>query len=128
MFLDMLDLENTKRLNQYVSGQVETIKEIHSLMTSDLKRRYTIEELSKQYLMNTTTLKSIFKAVYGMPIASYMKEYRMKLASNMLLQEDKSISEIAATVGYKSQSKFASAFRDIFQILPTTYQKLYRNQ
>ena len=74
LFLDMLDLENTKRLNQYVSEQVETIKEIHSLMTSDLKRRYTIEELSKQYLMNTTTLKSIFKAVYGMPIASYMKE------------------------------------------------------
>jgi len=61
----MLDLENTKRLNQYVSGQVETIKEIHSLMTSDLKRHYTIEELSKQYLMNTTTLKSVFKAVYG---------------------------------------------------------------
>ena len=92
------------------------------------KRHYTIEELSKQYLMNTTTLKSVFKAVYGMPIASYMKEYRMKLASNMLLQEDKSISEIAAAVGYKSQSKFISAFRDIFQILPTAYQKLYRNQ
>ena len=55
LFLDMLDLENTKRLNQYVSGQVETIKEIHSLMTSDIKRHYTIEELSKQYLMNTTT-------------------------------------------------------------------------
>ena len=128
LFLDMLDLENTKRLNQYVSGQVETMKEIHSLMTSDLKRHYTIKELSKQYLMNTTTLKSVFKAVYGMPIASYMKEYRMKLASNMLLQEDKSISEIAAAVGYKSQSKFASAFRDIFQILPTAYQKLYRNQ
>ena len=47
---------------EYVSGQVETIKEIHSLMTSDLKRHYTIEELSKQYLMNTTTLKSVFKA------------------------------------------------------------------
>ena len=90
--------------------------------------RMSFEELSKQYLMNTTTLKSVFKAVYGMPIASYMKEYRMKLASNMLLQEDKSISELAAAVGYKSQSKFTSAFRDIFQILPTAYQKLYRNQ
>ena len=41
----------------------------------------------------------------------------------MLLQEDKSISEIAAAAGYKSQSKFTSAFRDIFQILPTAYQK-----
>lgn len=40
-----------------------------------------------------------------MPIASYMKEYRMKQAANMLLHEDKAISEIAAAVGYKSQSK-----------------------
>ena len=75
--------------------------------------------------MNTTTLKSVFKAVYGMPIASYMKEYRMKVASNMLLQKDKSISEIAAAVGYKSQSKFTSAFRDIFQILPTDIRNKY---
>lgn len=44
----------------------------------------------------------------------------------MLLHEAKSISEISAAVGYKSQSKFTSAFRDIFQILPTAYQKLYR--
>ena len=36
----------------------------------------------------------------------------MKLASNMLLQEDKSISEIAAAVGYKSQSKFPSSSLD----------------
>ena len=48
--------------------------------------------------MQLVPLKSVFKAVYGMPIASYMKEYRMKLASNMLLQEDKSISELAAAV------------------------------
>ena len=41
----------------------------------------------------------------------------------MLLHEDKSISEIAAAMGYKSQSKFISAFRDTFQILPTAYQK-----
>ncbi len=126
LFLDMLDLESIKKLNQYVSSQVELIKEMHKQMTSDLKRHYTIEELSKKFLMNTTSLKSVFKAVYGMPIASYMKEYRMKQAANMLLHEDKAISEIAAAVGYKSQSKFTSAFRDVFETLPTAYQKQYR--
>lgn len=126
LFLDMLDMDNIKILNRYVSGQVEIIKEIHTQLTCDLQRHYTIEELSKQYLLNTTTLKSVFKAVYGMPIASYMKDYRMKQAANMLLHEDKAISEIAAAVGYKSQSKFTSAFRDVFQILPTAYQKQYR--
>ena len=117
---------------QFIQVLIYRFWRIHIAINIDIsapvKCHYTIEELSKQYLMNTTTLKSVFKAVYGMPIASYMKEYHMKLASNMLLQEDKSISEIATAVGYKSQSKFTSAFRDIFQILPTAYQKLYRNQ
>ena len=124
-------------LKQIVDAVENSLKQALPLFLSGLTAgmvqrepqiRVSFEELSKQYLMNTTTLKSVFKAVYGMPIASYMKEYRMKSASNMLLHEDKSISEIAAAVGYKSQSKFTSAFRDIFQILPTAYQKLYRNQ
>ena len=124
-------------LKQIVDAVENSLKQALPLFLSGLTAgmvqrepqiRVSFEELSKQYLMNTTTLKSVFKAVYGMPIASYMKEYRMKSASNMLLHEDKSISEIPAAVGYKSQSKFTSAFRDIFQILPTAYQKLYRNQ
>ena len=97
-------------------------------MTSDLKRHYTIEELSKQYLMNTTTLKSVFKAVYGMPIASYMKEYRMKSTSNMLLQEINLFRKLPPLWDIKAKVNLHTAFRDIFQILPTAYQKLYRNQ
>ena len=51
LFLDMLDLENTKRLNQYVSRQVETIKDIHSLMTSDLKRHCPVYSTKKLIFM-----------------------------------------------------------------------------
>ena len=32
-------------------------------------------EYKKAYLINTSTLKEVFKAVYGLPIATYMKEY-----------------------------------------------------
>ena len=67
----------------------------------------------KKWLMNTTTLKSVFKAVYGMPIASYMKEYRMKLASNMLLQEDKGIAilgDIGTVLKDLRKAKEESAF------------------
>lgn len=31
--------------------------------------------VQKAYLINTSTLKEVFKAVYGLPIATYMKEY-----------------------------------------------------
>ena len=89
----------------------------------NLDKRFTIEQLSKQYLMNATTMKTLFKSVYGTSIAAHMKEHRMKKAAKMLLETEKSIAEIALAVGYDSQSKFSSAFKDYFQILPKEYRK-----
>ena len=62
LFFRYAGFRKYKKIEPVCFGQVETIKEIHSLMTSDLKRHYTIKELSKQYLMNTTTLKSRFQS------------------------------------------------------------------
>lgn len=112
-----------KVLTQYLSQQTELIKEIHTLITNHLDRRFTIEELSRQYAINTSTLKAVFKTVYGLPIASYMKEYRIRQAMKLLRETNNSIAQIAAQVGYESQGKFANAFKDITQQLPTEYRK-----
>ena len=94
--------------------------------TKDLSCRFTIEELSRQYLINTSSLKEVFKAVYGLPIASYMKEYRIREAMRLLRETDESISSVAALVGYETQGKFTKAFRDVAQVLPSEYRKQCR--
>ena len=105
--------------------QAETIRRIHDVMTENLKKRYTIEELSRQYHINTAALKSIFKSVYGIPIASYMKQFRIMKAAELLRMTGDSISAIASEVGYESQSKFSATFKDIMKILPTDYRRQY---
>lgn len=114
-----------KELTQYFSQQTELIKEIHQHLTGHLDQRFTIEELSRQYLINTSTLKEVFKAVYGLPIATYMKEYRIKQSMKLLRETTASIADIASQVGYESQGKFTRAFKDMEQILPTEYRKIY---
>ncbi len=112
--------------NNRNSEQTELIKKIHNQLINNLDKRFTIEELSKFYLINTSSLKSIFKSVYGLPIAAYMKEYRMKYAAKLLRENNDSIADIAAAVGYSSQSKFTKAFKDIMQVLPVEYRNRYR--
>lgn len=112
-----------RELTQYYSQQTELIKEIHTLLTEHLEHRFTIEELSKRYAINTSTLKAVFKTVYGLPIASYMKEYRIRRAMKLLRETNDSIAQIATQVGYESQGKFANAFKEIVQQLPTEYRK-----
>lgn len=127
LYLHTLCPEETA-MAQHIPQQTELIKEIHSLLTGHLDQRFTIEDLSKQYLINTSTLKEVFKAVYGLPIATYMKEYRMRQAMKLLRETDDTIAAIAAQVGYETQGKFSKAFRDVVHILPTEYRKTCRAQ
>ena len=115
-----------KPVDPYYSDQVDVVRSVHSLITENLAQRFTIEELSKKYLINSSALKTIFKSVYGLPIASYMKEYRIRQAASMLRESQESIASIARRVGYESQSKFTSAFKSVMKILPTDYRKQYQ--
>ena len=123
LFLSMVDVTKEEQREMYTSPQVEIVKEIHKKLISNLQERFTIEELSKEYLINTATLKATFKGIYGQPIGTYMKEYRMKQAAVLLRQTKSTIAEIANQVGYENQSKFSTAFRDILKITPAEYRK-----
>ena len=83
----------------------------------------TIEALSKQYLINTSTLKEVFKTVYGLSIATYMKEYLMVQTMKLLRETSIPISEIADRVGYETKGKFSKAFKDVTQMLPSEYRR-----
>lgn len=126
LYIQKLETNEEKELVQYGSMQTELIKEVRDFLVNHLDERFTIEELAKKYLINTSSLKSVFKAVYGMPIASYIKEYRMHRAMKLLIETNDSIAEIAKKVGYETQGKFTKAFKQSMQILPTEYRRLYR--
>ena len=104
-------------------SQIQTINDIHNFITNNLSTRYTIEELSIKFHINQTTLKSTFKTVFGMPIGTYMKEYRINRAKELLIHTDLTIAEIAYKVGYENQSKFSQTFTGLTGMLPKDFRK-----
>ena len=102
---------------------MNTIKMVHDYMKENLAMRFTIDELARKYAMNSTTLKTVFKDVYGTSIAAHIKEHRMEKAAELLIKSDKTINEIASEVGYESQSKFSAAFKEQFSVSPVDYRK-----
>ena len=59
--------------------QSDRIQAVHQFLTGDLQHRHTIESLSKQFFMDSSTLKREFRRQYGLPIATYLKEYPPKI-------------------------------------------------
>ena len=103
--------------------QVKIIREIHDDLAQHMDRRVTIEELAHRSRINPTTLKTVFKEVYGSSLAAHMKEHRMERAAALLRETDLSVAEIAGQVGYESQSKFTAAFKEQFGQLPKEYRR-----
>lgn len=108
------------------TAQSQRIQQVHQLLISDLSQRYTIEALSKQFFIDSSTLKREFRRQYGLPIATYLKEYRIHKAMELLSSTNDSIASIATQVGYETQSKFAAAFKNVTQLSPSSYRKQFR--
>lgn len=127
MFVTCPDFDNKhEKINEnsaYLEDQVETIKKVHEYLIQNLSKRITIEELAKQFAMNPTTLKTVFKDVYGTAIAAHIKEHRMEKSAELLNTTEMSINEIALNVGYESQSKFTAVFKEFYNVTPVEYRK-----
>ena len=123
LYLAKMEFTPQNKLAEYQFELTETIRKIHDQLLQHMEQRITIEELSRQFLINPTTLKNAFKSVYGTSIAAHIKEHRMRQAARMLMESNMNIAEIAQAVGYDSQSKFTTAFKAYFKVLPREYRK-----
>ena len=116
--------DNKEERPYFYKTQVEKIKAMHKLLTENITAHYTLDELAKRFDIPLTTMKSCFKSIYGNPIFTYMRIYRMNSAANLLReQKDLSIAQIAGMVGYDSPGKFSSAFKAVIGDTPLAYRK-----
>lgn len=124
VFLRALELTDYKDERPYFySSQIEKIKGAHRLLTENLAVNYTTEELANRVGLSPSTLKNGFKGVYGSPIYTYIRAYKMKAAATILAADRKKrIIDVAASVGYDNPSKFAAAFKEMFHMTPAEYR------
>lgn len=105
------------------SRQEQVFRQVHNYLVENLDKRITIETLARQFLMNTTTLKDGFKALYGTSIAAHIKEHRLEKAAWLLREGTLPVAQVAQQVGYASQSKFSAVFCQQYGVPPLEYRK-----
>lgn len=76
---------------------------------------WTLELMAKEAALSRTAFANTFKAVSGWTAGQYLAWWRMQLAWSLLSSGEK-IAQVAARVGYKSESAFSRAFQKIFSV------------
>ena len=124
LLLSVISTTNHEKRSSYRKQQVDIVKAVNEHISTQFMKRITIDSLSDQFDIPTSTLKRCFKGVYGTTIHHYLKECRINAAKRLLQESDQSILEIANAVGYENGSKFTSAFKEATGVTPSAYRKV----
>lgn len=81
------------------------------------------DELASDLGTNPNKLKASFKSAFGITMAEYCLERRMREAQQLLLEAKLSMAEVAERVGYAHQSNFAAAFSGHMGMSPREYRR-----
>lgn len=103
-----------------VAGKVKLAKEI---VIENLANPPSLEQLAKQVGLNIKKLKTDFKEFYGVPVFTFLLNYKMEQAKKLLLEQQLNVNEIATYLGYSTSSHFIAAFKKKYGITPKQYAK-----
>lgn len=84
---------------------------------------WTVEELAREAGMSRSAFAARFRESVGLSPLDYVTRWRMFRAGAMLRQDERSMAEIAAKVGYENESAFAKAFKRVTGITPGVYRR-----
>lgn len=94
-----------------------------SAIHADPARRWTLEELARIAGISRTVFAQRFKSLVGSTTMDYLARWRMLVAADRLREGAESVSSIAFSLGYESESSFSTAFKRIMAFSPTQYRR-----
>ena len=83
----------------------------------------TVSELSSLVNLCNDTFIRVFKEEHGQTPFSYIMNFRITKALNLLSEKNHSISEIASLTGFSSASYFTKIFKEKLGVSPLKYRK-----
>jgi AraC-like DNA-binding protein len=90
-------------------------------MHGDPAHRWTLKSLADRACMSRSAFALKFKETVGEPPMEYLARWRMMLAGDKLVNSSDSITVIANSLGYESDSAFSAAFRRVMGCSPRQY-------
>lgn len=88
----------------------------------------TLPVLCSKTGFSERTLSRLFQETMKISFLQYFKLLKMVKAIEMMLQTNKSMSEIAYTLGYNNLSAFSNIFYQLTRIRPSEFAKQLHNQ
>lgn len=102
------------------------VKRVFSIINEFYKSGITLDQIAVRLSITPEYLGSLFNKEVGVNFSTYMKEFRIKKAKELLISKELKTYEIADKVGYSDPKYFCRVFKEATGFTPGEYQKAYK--
>jgi AraC-like DNA-binding protein len=99
------------------------MREAIACMHDNPGHRWTLQELAERVGMSRSIFALKFRETVGETPMEYLTRWRMLLAGDRLKTAGDTLSEIALSLGYESESAFGKAFKRVMGCSPKQYSR-----
>lgn len=100
---------------------------IHNYIKDNLHQPNVLLALAEKLSLSKEAFCRFFKKTFDKTFSTYLNEYKITVASKMLIETDLSVSEIGYQSGYNNLSFFYRRFRHYKQMSPKNYRLQFQN-
>lgn len=122
-FVNRQSMDCTCRKERDEIAKRRLINEVIAIVERDVDQDIGLEYISQKVHISSCYLSALFREVMGQGLIFYITNYRMNLASSMLLNSNLKIFEIARRVGYRSTPYFCTVFKSHYSVTPSQYRE-----
>ncbi|GAB5551687.1 MAG: AraC family transcriptional regulator [Saprospiraceae bacterium] len=99
---------------------------VHDFVEAHFHRKVYLKELATLVNMSEQSFSRFFSKMMGRPFFTFLNEYRINMATRMLLDTHLPIAQIAYRCGYDSLPFFHKQFNKFKLESPSKYRRKYR--
>jgi len=99
------------------------VEKMKQFILSHQNEPVTLQDLAKYLNSHENYLSALFKRIEGQTITAYILATKIEYNQQLLIYTAKPISEIAAFIGFSSQSYFSHVFKKATATTPNQYRK-----
>jgi AraC-like DNA-binding protein len=91
-------------------------------LATNFAQSVTLQHCAEEFGMNASYLSDVFSRAFGVSFKACLTELRMEKAKELLTDPALSVTEVAFAVGYASENRFRSAFKQATGLPPRAWR------
>lgn len=118
----------SKKSNETTTEYIKRITAVLDFIEKNLDADLSLEKLSKKARYSSFHFHRVFSIVVGESVNKFVIRKRVeRIASILLVEQNRSIKELAFTYGFNSESSFSRTFKQFYGITPTAFKSDGKN-